>query len=595
MNINERLFQLRQLMKENHIDVYIVPSADNHQSEYVGDHFKARAFISGFSGSAGTAVITQTEAGLWTDGRYFIQAAAELEGSEFKLYKMGNPGVPTIDEYLDTALMQDAVLGFDGRVISMSQGASYEKKFAYKNIRISYELDLIDCIWKDRPEMSKAPVFLLSEDYTGESCSSKLSRVRSAMRENGATAHLLITLDDIAWLFNMRGRDVSYMPVVLSYAIVMMDCVHLFIDETKLSDDIKAYFATDNIQLHPYNDVYAFVKNMDAKETILLDPARLNYALFNSIPKNIKIIEKTNPCILFKAMKNDVEIKNIKHAHIKDGVAHTKFMYWLKNTIGKEPITELSASAKLESLRAEQPDFLWPSFEPICAYGSNAAMCHYSSSEETNCELKEGNFFLTDTGGNYYDGSTDITRTCAIGTVSDELKFHFTNVVRAMLGLARGKFLYGCTGQNLDILARQYLWNNELDYNHGTGHGVGYLLSIHEDPCGFRWRSVPNGNPPLEAGMILTDEPGIYIEGSHGIRIENELLICKGTENEYGQFMHFEPITFVPIDLDAINPDLLTLAEKEQLNDYHKQVYERISPYLTVEEAEWLKIYTRAI
>ena len=369
----------------------------------------------------------------------------------------------------------------------------------------------------------------------------------------------------------------------------------LFIDETKLSDDIKAYFATDNIQLHPYNDVYAFVKNMDAKETILLDPARLNYALFNSIPKNIKIIEKTNPCILFKAMKNDVEIKNIKHAHIKDGVAHTKFMYWLKNTIGKEPITELSASAKLESLRAEQPDFLWPSFEPICAYGSNAAMCHYSSSEETNCELKEGNFFLTDTGGNYYDGSTDITRTCAIGTVSDELKFHFTNVVRAMLGLARGKFLYGCTGQNLDILARQYLWNNELDYNHGTGHGVGYLLSIHEDPCGFRWRSVPNGNPPLEAGMILTDEPGIYIEGSHGIRIENELLICKGTENEYGQFMHFEPITFVPIDLDAINPDLLTLAEKEQLNDYHKQVYERISPYLTVKEAEWLKIYTRAI
>lgn len=595
MNINERLFQLRQLMKENHIDVYIVPSADNHQSEYVGDHFKARAFISGFTGSAGTAVITQTEAGLWTDGRYFIQAAAELEGSEFKLYKMGNPGVPTIDEYLDTVLTQDAILGFDGRVISMSQGASYEKKFSYKNIRISYELDLIDCIWEDRPEMSKAPVFLLSEGYSGESCSSKLTRVRSAMKENGATAHLLITLDDIAWLFNMRGRDVSYMPVVLSYAIVMMDCVHLFIDETKLSDDIKTLFANDNILLHPYNDIYDFVKNMDTKETILLDPARLNYALFNSIPKNIKIIEKTNPCILFKAMKNDVEIKNIKHAHIKDGVAHTKFMYWLKNTIGKESITELSASAKLESLRAEQPDFLWPSFEPICAYGSNAAMCHYSSSEETNCELKEGNFFLTDTGGNYYDGSTDITRTCAIGTVSDELKFHFTSVVRAMLGLARGKFLYGCTGQNLDILARQYLWNNELDYNHGTGHGVGYLLSIHEDPCGFRWRSVPNGNPPLEAGMILTDEPGIYIEGSHGIRIENELLICKGTENEYGQFMHFEPITFVPIDLDAINPDLLTLAEKEQLNEYHKQVYERISPYLTPEEAEWLKTYTRAI
>lgn len=595
MNIENRLKELRCLMKEKNIDVYIVPSADNHQSEYVGDYFKARAFITGFTGSAGTAVITQTEAGLWTDGRYFIQAAAELEGSGITLYKMGNPGVPTVDEYLDTILTNGATLGFDGRVISMLKGAEYEKKFSYKNIQICYEHDLIDSIWKDRPAMSEVPVFLLDEKYAGESCASKLSRLRSVMQENGATAHILITLDDIAWLLNMRGRDVSHTPVVLSYAIVMMDSVHLFINENKVSDDIKCTFAKDQIILHPYNDVYEFVKSMNADEVVMLDPSRLNYALYNSIPKNIKIVEKTNPCILFKAMKNEIEIENIKKAHIKDGVAHTKFMYWLKNTIGKETITELSASAKLEGFRAEQEGFLWPSFEPICAYGANAAMCHYSSSEETNCELKEGNFFLTDTGGNYYEGSTDITRTCAIGEISDELKFHFTSVVRAMLGLARGKFLYGCTGQNLDILARQYMWNNELDYNHGTGHGVGYLLSIHEDPCGFRWRSVPGGNPPIEAGMILTDEPGIYIENSHGIRIENELLVCKGNENEYGQFMHFETITFVPIDLDALNPDLLRDDEKEQLNNYHKQVYEHISPYLTADEQEWLKLYTRAI
>lgn len=595
MNIENRLKELRCLMKEKNIDVYIVPSADNHQSEYVGDYFKARAFITGFTGSAGTAVITQTEAGLWTDGRYFIQAAAELEGSGITLYKMGNPGVPTVDEYLDTILTNGATLGFDGRVISMLKGAEYEKKFSYKNIQICYEYDLIDSIWKDRPAMSEIPVFLLDEKYAGESCASKLSRLRSVMQENGATAHILITLDDIAWLLNMRGRDVSHTPVVLSYAIVMMDSVHLFINENKVSDDIKCTFAKDQIILHPYNDVYEFVKSMNADEVVMLDPSRLNYALYNSIPKNIKIVEKTNPCILFKAMKNEIEIENIKKAHIKDGVAHTKFMYWLKNTIGKETITELSASAKLEGFRAEQEGFLWPSFEPICAYGANAAMCHYSSSEETNCELKEGNFFLTDTGGNYYEGSTDITRTCAIGEISDELKFHFTSVVRAMLGLARGKFLYGCTGQNLDILARQYMWNNELDYNHGTGHGVGYLLSIHEDPCGFRWRSVPGGNPPIEAGMILTDEPGIYIENSHGIRIENELLVCKGNENEYGQFMYFETITFVPIDLDALNPDLLRDDEKEQLNNYHKQVYEHISPYLTADEQEWLKLYTRAI
>lgn len=594
MNVPHKIRELRRLMKEKNIDVYLIPSADNHQSEYVGEHFKSRAFLTGFSGSAGTAVITQNAAGLWTDGRYFIQAEKELSGTEIKLYKMGNLDVPTIEEYLDTALPQNGTLGFDGRVISMSDGKHYAEKFAHKNIHIEDRYDLIDSIWKNRPPMSEYPVFLLDEKYSGESTASKLSRVRGYMNEVGATAHIIITLDDIAWLLNFRGRDVMYSPVVLSYAIVMMDCVHLFINNTKLSDEVKSVLTKDNVIFHPYNAVYEFIKSMNPNEVLLLDPNRLNYALFNSIPSEMKTIEEMNPCIHFKAMKNKIEISNIKKAHIKDAVAHTKFLYWLKTTIGKETITELSASDKLESLRAEQEGFLWPSFAPISAYGPHAAMCHYSSSVETNCELKAGNFYLTDTGGNYMEGSTDITRTIALGEISDELKNHFTQVLRGNLALSKAKFLYGCTGQNLDILARQYLWNMNLDFKHGTGHGIGYLLSIHEDPCRIRWQPGLE-EPALENGMILSNEPGIYIADSHGIRLENELLVRNGVQNEYGQFMEFEVITYVPFDLDGIDASLMQDDEKSQLNVYHKKVFDIVSPYLTEDEKEWLKIYTREI
>lgn len=594
MSINNRINELRRLMKEKNIDAYIVPSADNHQSEYVGEHFKSRAFITGFTGSAGTAVITQNEAGLWTDGRYFIQAEKELSGSDVRLYKSGTPGVPTIEEYLDKVLPENGILGFDGRVISMSEGKHYAEKYAYKNIIIEDKYDLVEEIWKDRPAMSEHPVFLLDEKYSGESTASKLNRIRKSMKESGATVHLLITLDDIAWMLNFRGRDVMYAPLVLSYALVMMDCVHLFINGAKLSSEIKDSFSKDDILLHPYNDIYQFASRLKSDEVVLLDPARLNYALYNSIPAGVKIVESMNPSILFKAMKNDIEIANIKKAHIKDAVAHTKFLYWLKTNLGKETITELGASDKLESLRAKQEGFLWPSFAPISAFGPHAAMCHYSSSEETNCELKEGTFYLTDTGGNYMEGSTDITRTVALGKISDELKIHFTNVLRGNLALSKTKFIYGCTGVNLDILARQYLWNIDLDFKHGTGHGIGYLLNIHEAPCRIGWQSRGE-ETVLESGMILSNEPGIYIENSHGIRLENELLVRKGTENEYGQFMHFEVITYVPFDLDAIDVSLLREDERKQLNEYHKLVYEVVSPYLDEKEREWLKVNTRGI
>lgn len=589
MTINEKINKLRSLMKENNIDVYYIPSADNHQSEYTGSYFRSRAFMTGFTGSAGTAIITQTEAGLWTDGRYFIQAEAQLAGSEIKLYKMGNPGVPTIDEYLDSVLTSNSTLGFDGRVLSMSEG----KKFADK-YNIQDKLDLVDAIWEDRPAMSKAPVFFLEEKYSGESTSSKIARVRESMKKSNATVHLLITLDDIAWLLNLRGRDVMFTPVFLAYAIITMEQVHLFIDEDKISDEIKGILDNDGILLHPYNDVYAFTEKLATSEVVLLDSARLNFALYNRIPHSVKIVDKMNPSVLFKAMKNEIEAENIRKAHVKDAVAHTKFMYWIKNNYDKEAITELSASAKLESLRAEQENFLWPSFGSISAFGAHAAMCHYASTEETNCQLLSGTFYLSDTGGNYWEGSTDITRTVALGEVSAELKNHFTNVLRGNLALANARFLYGCTGQNLDILARQYLWNAGLDYNHGTGHGVGYLLSIHEAPCRIRWQQGFE-TVPLSHGMVLSDEPGLYIENSHGIRLENELLVRNGIKNEYGQFMEFEVITYVPFDLDAIEPSLMRDDEKELLNNYHKLVFDTVSPYLTNEETEWLKHYTRAI
>lgn len=594
MNTNNKITQLRQLMKEKNIDVYLIPSADNHQSEYVGDYFKSRAFISGFTGSAGTVVVTMNEAGLWTDGRYFIQAESQLSGSNIQLFKIGNPGVPTIEEYIESVIPQSGILGFDGRVVSQLQGKQFKEKLASKNVSLEDRYDLIHEIWTERPPMSKKAIFLLEEKYTGESTASKLARLREEMKKEGATSHILITLDDIAWLLNFRGHDVAYTMVALCYAIIDLNAVHLFIDKSKISEDIEAAFKKDNIILHPYNEVYEYASKMSPEEVILLDPARMNYALYRSLPESVKVIEKMNPCILFKAVKNKTELENIRIAHIKDGVAHTKFMYWLKNTIGKEVITELSASDKLESFRAEQEDFLCPSFAPICAYGAHAAMCHYSSTPETNCELVEGNFFLSDTGGSYMQGSIDITRTVALGDICDLFKLHFTTVLRANLSLANAKFKYGCVGENLDILARQPFWDLDLDYNHGTGHGVGYLLSIHEGPQGFAWQHRPVA-ARFEEGMVITNEPGIYIENSHGIRLENELIVHKGIKNEYGQFMYFEPITFVPFDLDAIEPSLLSTKEKQLLNDYHKQVYEKISPYLSVEEKEWLKIYTREI
>lgn len=595
--ILKRLESLRNEMANHNIQAYIIPTADFHQSEYVGDYFGSREFMSGFTGSAGVLVVTEKKAGLWTDGRYFIQAASQLNGSSIVLFRQGEEGVPTIEEFLRDELFDSDTVGFDGRVVSASWGKKLEKELKEQGIHVKYEADLVDTFWADRPGLSKENVFVLETKYAGEEAASKISRIREEMKKKEATCHVVTSLDDIAWILNIRGNDVKCNPVVLSYLVITMDQVVFFVDEEKLPEEVKAYFAQLQVEIHPYNDIYEYVKTIGEEEVVWMDGSRVNYTIAKNIKQTVKVIDEMNPSILMKAIKNEVELNNLRNCHIKDGVAFTKFMYWLKTNIGKTKITEIVASDFLEEKRKEQEGFIELSFDTICAYKANAAMMHYSAKEETQATLEPSGLLLVDSGGQYFEGTTDITRTIALGPVCEEQRRHFTAVVNSMLNLANARFLYGCTGLNLDILARGPIWNMDLDYKCGTGHGVGYLLNVHEAPNGFRWKKVPerNDGAPLEEGMVTTDEPGIYIEGSHGIRIENELICLKGEKNEYGQFMHFEQITLAPIDLDAIDMTLMTSVEKARLNEYHKKVYETLLPYLSLEEAVWLKEYTREI
>ena len=595
MTVPERLSALRKCMQEKHIDIYIVPTADFHQSEYVGEHFKARSYITGFTGSAGTAVITLHDAKLWTDGRYFLQAAKQLEGTGVTLMKMFEPGVPTIEEYLEAELKPGQTLSFDGRVVSVGEGDEYASIAKKNGAKIDYQEDLIDAIWTDRPPLSEEPVWFLEEKYSGESTESKLSRIRKEIEDAGCDTHIVSTLDDICWTLNIRGNDIDFFPLVLSYAIIKKDSLELYIDERKLDDKLKSILEKVGVTLHPYNAIYEDVKKLPGNATVLIDKTKLNYAIFNNIPNSVPIVNKRNPEILMKALKNPVEVENIKKAEIKDSIAHVRFMKWLKENLGKIKITEMSASEKLDEFRAEMGNFIRDSFEPISSYGPHSAIVHYSSSPETDVELKEGSLYLSDTGAGFYEGSTDITRTYALGEVPNKMKEDFTIVAISNLQLANAKFLQGSSGLTLDILARKPFWDRGLNYNHGTGHGVGYLLNIHEGPAGFRYKYRAGETEEIQEGMVITDEPGLYIEGSHGIRLENELLARKGVQNEYGQFLYFETITLIPFDLDAISLDMLNEENRKLLNDYHKRVYEEIAPHLNEEEKAFLKKYTSAI
>lgn len=592
MKITEKIAKLKELMKERGIDYYIIPSADYHQSEYVGDYFKGREWISGFTGSAGTVVVTQNEVGLWTDGRYFIQAEKQLQGSGITLFKMGEEGVPTFIQYIVNNIQSGETLGFDGKVLATNTVLDFEAKLKDKKVNFNFEFDLVGEIWRDRPSLPASQVFVLEEKFTGESIEKKLTRVRNILEEENCDVNIITSLDDIAWIFNIRGNDVKNNPVNLAYAAITVDKAVLYIVEEKLNSEVEKYLYKNGVEVRDYFEIYEDMERVSNSNIIMMDLNKVNYTIFKKLNPEIKVINRSNPSTIMKACKNKVELENLRNSHVKDGVAVTKFMYWLKNSIGKEEITEMSATQKLESFRKEQELYIEPSFDTIAAYESNAAMMHYKSTSETDRRLEAKNLFLVDSGGQYFDGTTDITRTFVLGECSEELKKHFTLVLKGMINLSKVKFLYGVTGTNLDILARQALWNIGIDYKCGTGHGVGFLLNVHEGPQGIRVQYNPQ---VLEEGMNVTNEPGVYIAGSHGIRLENELIVQKAEKTEFGQFMKFETMTYAPLDLDGVIKELLSKEEIEYLNNYHQMVYEKVSPYLTLEEKEWLKEYTRAI
>jgi Xaa-Pro aminopeptidase len=582
-------------MKREGIDYYYIPTADFHESEYVVEYFKARKFITGFTGSAGVAVIGQEEAWLWTDGRYFIQAAAQIEGSGFGLMKMGQEGVPTVMQYLGEKLQEGQCIGFDARVVNTNDAKEFAKIAAKKHGSLKTDNDLLDEVWTDRPALVHQPADVLKDEFNGEATASKLARVREQMEKEEAQYHIISTLDDIAWILNVRGNDIPHVPVVLSFLVIGKEDAMWFVEENALSDAVKEMAAECGITIRPYEDVYAYAATIPENSTVLLDKRKVNYRITNALSETVHIVSKANPSQLMKSIKNEIELENTRKAHLLDGIAVTKFMYWLKKNVGKIPMDEVSVSDYLQSLREQMEGYRDISFDTIAGYNANAAMMHYKAEPDTAAKLEPQGMLLVDSGGHYDTGTTDITRTFVLGPISDIQKKHFTMVVKSNLNLANVKFLYGCNGISLDVICREPIWKENLDYQCGTGHGVGYLLNVHEGPNSFRWQYRPGFDNPFEAGMITTDEPGIYLQDQYGIRTENELICVKGEKNQYGQFMGFENITYVPIDLDGIDKQYLNAEDVKQLNDYHKMVYEKISPYMTPEENEWLKEYTRAI
>lgn len=592
---SKRITALRAIMKREGIDYYYIPTADFHESEYVVEYFKARKFITGFTGSAGVAVIGQEEAWLWTDGRYFIQAANQIEGSGFGLMKMGQEGVPTVMQYLGEKLQEGQCIGFDARVVNTNDAKEFAKIAAKKHGSLKIDKDLLDEVWTDRPALVHQPADVLKDEFNGEATASKLARVREQMEKEEAQYHIISTLDDIAWILNVRGNDIPHVPVVLSFLVIGKEDAMWFVEENALSDAVKEMAAECGITIRPYEDVYAYAATIPENSTVLLDKRKVNYRITNALSETVHIVSKANPSQLMKAIKNEIELENTRKAHLLDGIAVTKFMYWLKKNVGKIPMDEVSVSDYLQSLREQMEGYRDISFDTIAGYNANAAMMHYKAEPDTAAKLEPQGMLLVDSGGHYDTGTTDITRTFVLGPISDIRKKHFTMVVKSNLNLANVKFLYGCNGISLDVICREPIWKENLDYQCGTGHGVGYLLNVHEGPNSFRWQYRPGFDNPFEAGMITTDEPGIYLQDQYGIRTENELICVKGEKNQYGQFMGFENITYVPIDLDGIDKQYLNAEDVKQLNDYHKMVYEKISPYMTPEENEWLKEYTREI
>lgn len=589
--MNTNFMKLREMMKTQNIKYYLVPSEDPHQSEYVDDYFKCRQYISGFTGSAGTFLAGCDEGWLWTDGRYFTQAEQQIS-SDITLMKQGVAGVPTTLDFLKDHLSENDVLGMNGLTISASYGKKIAKLAKQNHFHFQFDLRFVETIWSedDRPAMSKFPIYRHDIKYTGEHTDSKIERVREKMKAENAEAFFLSSLPDIAWLFNLRGDDIACTPLFYSYAWITMDQCYLFVRSNCISAVAFQRFKEHGILIRDYNEIDSFLK--DQHVNVLLDPDLTNYYHYNLLFK-CKIIEGKNPTELMKAIKNETQIDHLKECHINDGIAMTKFMYWLKKNVGKIPMTERTISDHLEEERKKQPDYVGLSFETICAYKDHAAMMHYQSTEESDVDVNAEGMLLIDSGGQYYGGTTDVTRTFILGPISDEERKYFTLVLKSMLTIADAKFLLGCRGSNLDILAREPLWEEGVDYRCGTGHGVGYFLGVHEGPNAFRWRSNPeNLDAVLQPGMVITDEPGVYVPGKYGIRTENMLFCKKWRQNEYGSFLCFEPLTLVPIDLDGVDLSLFNEKERKLLADYQQLVFDTIAPHLNKEEADWLKTLT---
>ena len=608
--MRKEIISLREKMKANGFDAYMIPTSDFHQSEYVHDHFKCREFVSGFTGSAGTLVVTMDEALLWTDGRYFLQAASRLEGSGISLMKMGQEGVPTVVEYLEDVLDADysddpgstgdvKILAFDGRVCT-------PKDIPEGRFNMVTECDLVGEIWSDRPMIEPSEIYALPITVTGETHESKLSRLRAVMSENGADYHILTALDEIAWLYNLRGDDVKHTPVFFAYALITAEKDVLYVMDGSLAGETLPA----SISIRPYDDFLDDLMTLPAGK-LLIDRENTSYAILDSLPEDIEIISCESPVAAMKSIKNETEIASTKKAHLKDGAAMAEFLCWLKGEMATRvcdsnetdpstaaPITELSAADKLEALRRKREGFNDLSFETISAYGSNGAIVHYAATEETNRALEPEGFYLVDSGGQYDDGTTDITRTIALGPLTDEMKLHYTTVLKSHIALCTAKFGPGTTGAELDELTREPLRKIGLDYNHGTGHGVGHLLGCHEGPQAISPRDKTHA---IAVGMINSDEPGVYIEGEYGIRLENEIL-CIELANSEGKrsdnsskLYGFEPITFCPFDIDAIVPELMTDDELAWLNEYHRQVYEKISPLVSEDARIWLEGATKEL
>ncbi|MCF0147006.1 MAG: aminopeptidase P family protein [Clostridium sp.] len=585
------LEQLREVMKGENIDYYIIPSSDAHQSEYVAEYFKGREFISGFTGSAGTLLVGKKEAYLWTDGRYFIQADKELSGSGISVMKIRTPGYPTIEEWIRNNIKANETLGFDGKVFSVKEYEGYLNIAKEIGFSIKMDKDLLENIWTNRQELPQDKIFIHNEKYAGKSSSEKLKEVRRNMESKKGDFYIVSSLDDIAWLCNIRGNDIKFNPVALAYAVVGKDYANLYINNNKLDNVTKDKLHNEGFILKEYNEIEEDVKLLSG--AVILDEMRLNAKIFTSLNDKVKVIRETNITTNLKAIKNEVEIANWEISQVRDGVAMVKFIKWLKENIGKEKITEISASDKLRDFRAEGENYKGDSFGTIAGYKEHAAMMHYSATEASDYELKPEGMFLLDSGAQYLDGTTDITRTFILGPITEEEKRDYTLVLQGHIALATARFLRGSTGLNLDVLARKPLWNYGIDYKCGTGHGLGFFLNVHEGPQAIR----PMGNSTeLEPGMVITNEPGVYKEGKYGIRTENTIIVEKDlVSEEFGEFYKFRTMSYCPIDLEGVNAEMLSLQEKTWLNDYHKMVFEKLSPYLNEEEKEFLKHETRGI